>query len=73
MFGALAWFARAITGGIIPAWNPYYPKGGGKITKSKLPEYKESTSTSTLQTSKAKNGKVVYFPSCVEILVIATC
>ncbi|MDD2242326.1 MAG: FAD-binding and (Fe-S)-binding domain-containing protein [Bacteroidales bacterium] len=65
VFGALAWFARAVTGGLIPAWNQYYPAGGGKIAKSKLPEYQEPISTNTLQTSKAKNGKVVYFPSCI--------
>jgi D-lactate dehydrogenase len=65
VFGALAWFARAITGGFIPAWNPYYPAGGGKIDKSKLPEYKETASENTPQTSGAKNGKIVYFPSCI--------
>ena len=65
VFGALAWFARKVTGGLIPAWNKYYPAGGGKISRSKLPDYKHNSNANTESGPQNQKDKVVYFPSCI--------
>lgn len=58
VMAVLAGLARKATFNILPAWNASYPKGGGKIAKSKLPEYQKVTSAS-------EKPKVVYMPSCL--------
>src|SRR5574344_1371542 len=66
MFGAIAWFAREMTGGLLPAWNKYYPAGGGRISGLKLPEYKNEADKVDRRYGIINHKiKVVYFPSCI--------
>lgn len=53
----LAQAARWITCGLIPKWNPSFPKGNRKISKAIL----EGTRPGV----ENPKGKVVYFPSCL--------
>ena len=55
----LAQFARWSTCGLIPKWNPSFPKGNRKISKAIL----EGTDLSRIPSPS--KGKVVYFPSCL--------
>lgn len=52
LFGAVATGMHKATGGLIPLWNEYFPKGAAKI---------DSTNKSTTDNKL----KVVYFPSCI--------
>ena len=52
LFGAVATGIHKATGGLIPLWNEYFPKGAAKI---------DSTNKSTTDNKL----KVVYFPSCI--------
>ena len=52
LFGAVATGMHKATGGLIPLWNEYFPKGAAKIDSTN-----ESTTDNKL--------KVVYFPSCI--------
>ncbi len=58
LFGAMATGARKITGGMIPLWNEYFPKGAHKIDTEAL----RNEITGNQVTPKEK---VVYFPSCI--------
>ena len=61
VFGALATSARTISGGIIPLWNEYFPKGAHKMECiSSTSEVSESNNN-----RKSIKDKVVYFPSCI--------
>lgn len=52
VFGAVATGMHKITGGALPLWNEYFPKGASKIdTNSNV--------------NKNSDRKVVYFPSCI--------
>ncbi|MFN3554877.1 MAG: FAD-binding and (Fe-S)-binding domain-containing protein [Bacteroidales bacterium] len=51
VLGALARGVRKLSGGLVPMWNPWFPKGGNKIVS---------------YTVNPDNPlKVVYFPSCI--------
>lgn len=52
LFGLIATGMHKITGGFIPLWNEYFPKGASKIN-------------STQAKQSANKQKVVYFPSCI--------
>lgn len=66
LFGALASGARTVTGGLIPLWNEYFPKGASKIQPA-------ANGTSCACNAGANEAgksvgtkdKVVYFPSCI--------
>ena len=62
-FGGIAGTISKISGGVIPQWNEHFPKGGGRIEHSKLPEYQKNKKREKENDSKI--GKVVYFPSCI--------
>lgn len=49
--------ARWMTGGLIPKWNQYFPKGNPKISRAVLEGNRPGV--------KDSKGKVVYFPSCL--------
>ncbi len=53
----LAQGARWISCGLIPKWNPSFPKGNRKISKAILEGKRPAVENS--------KGKVVYFPSCL--------
>jgi len=52
VFGAVATSMHKITGGALPLWNEYFPKGASKI------DTKSNVNTNS-------DRKVVYFPSCI--------
>jgi len=57
-FGTIANGMHKITGGAIPLWNEYFPKGTPKIPTN--------TTTESHKNHKENNNlKVVYFPSCI--------
>lgn len=59
-----AGIARKMSCGFIPAWNPSYPKGGGRISRKKLPEYGNSGNGGK-NNGESGQEKVVYMPSCL--------
>ena len=65
IFRLLALCARKVTGGLVPAWNPSYPAGGGKIPHSKLPEYQKHISAEGNLDALVEKDKVVYVPACI--------
>ncbi|MDD3273257.1 MAG: FAD-binding and (Fe-S)-binding domain-containing protein, partial [Bacteroidales bacterium] len=52
LFGAVATGMHKVTGGVVPLWNEYFPKGAQTIKPKQI------------QSSEEKQ-KVVYFPSCI--------
>jgi D-lactate dehydrogenase len=57
VFGALATTTHKITGGLVPLWNEYFPKGASTIkTKG---QKKQPVANDSIK------PKVVYFPSCI--------
>jgi D-lactate dehydrogenase len=52
LFGAVASGMHKVTGGLVPLWNEYFPKGAQTIKPNQI------------QSSEEKQ-KVVYFPSCI--------
>lgn len=76
-FGMLARGARTLTGGVLPLWNEYFPKGARKIKYAPAgtpsPENPAQGSAKTVpaaekparSTADGLPEKVVYFPSCI--------
>lgn len=60
-FGAVAGGMHKISGGVIPLWNEYFPKGTPKISSKIVVESKNKIENK----SQENNLKVVYFPSCI--------
>ncbi len=57
VFGSLATGMHKITGGAIPLWNEYFPKGATKLSAKNI--------TNSTKESIDNPNKVVYFPSCI--------
>lgn len=60
LFGAMAAAARKISGGIIPKWSEYMPKGAHRVYGDK-----ETAQNNGEKGMSGYCGKVVYFPSCI--------
>jgi D-lactate dehydrogenase len=60
LFGAVATGMHNITGGMIPLWNEYFPKGA-----SKLKDISYSPEPANTTPDPEKENFVVYFPSCI--------
>lgn len=58
-FGAMAGGVRKISGGLVPMWNEYFPKGAHKIVQP------APTAHASVENQTVSAGKVVYFPSCI--------
>lgn len=58
IFGTAATTIHKVTGGFVPLWNQYFPKGASGI------KIKESQNNGVVQ-NKSNKPKVVYFPSCI--------
>jgi D-lactate dehydrogenase len=58
VFGTVATGVHKISGGIIPLWNPFFPKGAKRISDKEIEK-------SLLVKSSDTSRKVVYFPSCI--------
>ena len=52
LFGAVATSIHKVSGGFVPLWNEYFPKGASKIRPA-MSDYPKS------------EKRVVYFPSCI--------
>lgn len=63
LFGTVAGGVHKISGGIVPLWNEYFPKGTPKISNKVEAESLEALNKNS--TPKDNNLKVVYFPSCI--------
>ncbi|MDD4657102.1 MAG: FAD-binding and (Fe-S)-binding domain-containing protein [Bacteroidales bacterium] len=63
LFGTVAGGVHKISGGIVPLWNEYFPKGTPKI--SNKVEAESLVTLNKNSTPKGNNLKVVYFPSCI--------
>ena len=59
LFGAVATGMHKISGGLVPLWNRYFPKGSSKISD------REILNSHKLIKSGSDKPKVVYFPSCI--------
>lgn len=62
-FGTVARGVHKISGGIVPLWNEYFPKGTPKISNKVAAE--SLVALNKNNTPKDNNLKVVYFPSCI--------
>ncbi|HBZ25843.1 MAG TPA: 4Fe-4S ferredoxin [Rikenellaceae bacterium] len=70
IFGSVATGVHKISGGLVPLWNPYFPKGSKKISNksivaSQLATREISTIKDTEPGDSVNNNSVVYFPSCI--------
>ncbi|MDD2584769.1 MAG: FAD-binding and (Fe-S)-binding domain-containing protein, partial [Bacteroidales bacterium] len=63
LFGTVAGGVHKISGGIVPLWNEYFPKGTPKV--SNKVEAESIVALNKNSTPKDNNLKVVYFPSCI--------
>lgn len=63
LFGTVAGGVHKISGGIVPLWNEYFPKGTPKV--SNKVEAESIVALNKNSTPKGNNLKVVYFPSCI--------
>lgn len=55
LFGAVATGVHKLTGGLVPLWNEFFPKGAKRI----------KISDKTCLAGKGDENLVVYFPSCI--------
>lgn len=56
LFGSVASALRYLSGGMIPLWNEFFPKGASLLKIKKVESSKNI---------KDNSAKVVYFPSCI--------
>ncbi len=60
VFGTVATGMHKISGGLIPLWNEYFPKGA-----STLKDLSHSSEPTKIYSGEEKDNIVVYFPSCI--------
>ncbi len=58
VFGTVATGVHKISGGLVPLWNAYFPKGSKKISDKTIEK-------SLIGRDSGSSNKVVYFPSCI--------
>ncbi len=61
VFGAIATASRKVSGGALPKWSEYLPKGAHKIETSNKSASEKIKETNT----QGERDKMVYFPSCI--------
>ena len=71
LFGAIAVGMNKVTVGLIPLWNPHFPKGAKKISDKEIalsntiPDNNTIPATTIFNEDTIAINRVVYFPSCI--------